>query len=915
MKKIIILLVYLIFTNAKAQTCSWLRGGASNAKYNESGQSMVTDKTGNVYVTGGFEAATFTLGTTVLSNTYIGSNYGGIFVAKYTPNGTLLWAKGAEGGTVADITLDNNKNVYITGTYNPSITFGTYSLKVPAVFVAKYDSLGNVLWAKNIGEIGDTGGDLGYSITTDKSNNVIVSGDFYNPTMTIGTYTLHNSTSGTSYPDYFITKLDPSGNVLWASSTGGNRYDIGNALATDAANNIYSVVNFNSDTIKFGSNKLVSPYAGSGNLAICKYDSLGNIKWAKGYNNSTLNYNFSTAEIVTDSLANLYITGEFGGSLIMGNDTVHFVNGGNTDVFIAKLDSAGNPLWAKGASSTNYDDYSRGITLDKSGNPYITGSFDGASISFGTTVLTNPNGANHSAIFVAKYNASGVAQWAITSSSACFGSGEGIAAGKGANLYVTGQFDGSTLSFPGSSLNTTGNYDYFLADIYPFTSGITSYTNVSCYGGQNGAIIANASGGNIPYSYSWTYSGLDTLVTLPYNDTLKNIPAGAYTFSVTEGYGCSQISYVTLTQPTATLTATITNVVNSTCLNNASATVSATGGTSPYTYHWSNGSTMPNDTGISAGNYSVTITDTHSCVATQTVSIINTPFASAPICMVTTDSATNFNYNVIYWDKTGYTNIDSFIIYRKDAISSGYLRIGAVSNSALSKFVDTSFSVGGPNGGNPQYSSWLYKIAMLDTCGNMSAKSPYHQSMFVQESGSNFSWNAYVDSGQVNLPTGYSFLRDDNNTGAWHVLINTSGTSATDPNYSSYPNGNWRVDAIGFNCTPTMRLSGNNSVQSTYSKSHSNPTKPTTAVGIIQLLANNSLISIYPNPSNGSFTVETYTAEKQTMQLFDVNGKLVLSQTLNGKTSIDASSLMEGVYNLSLIGNEGVVNKKLVIVR
>jgi hypothetical protein len=77
----------------------------------------------------------------------------------------------------------------------------------------------------------------------------------------------------------------------------------------------------------------------------------------------------------------------------------------------------------------------------------------------------------------------------------------------------------------------------------------------------------------------------------------------------------------------------------------------------------------------------------------------------------------------------------------------------------------------------------------------------------------------------------------------------------------------------------------------------------------------NSNISIYPNPTNGSFIIEPSGATKQTMQMYDVDGKLVLSQPISGKTSIDASSLNEGVYNISLLSSEGVVNKRLVIVR
>ena len=78
--------------------------------------------------------------------------------------------------------------------------------------------------------------------------------------------------------------------------------------------------------------------------------------------------------------------------------------------------------------------------------------------------------------------------------------------------------------------------------------------------------------------------------------------------------------------------------------------------------------------------------------------------------------------------------------------------------------------------------------------------------------------------------------------------------------------------------------------------------------------ANPFMFQIYPNPNNGSFIIETNATTKQTMQVYDVNGKMVLSQTINGKTSIDAGSLSEGVYNISIINNEGVINKRLVIV-
>ncbi len=83
----------------------------------------------------------------------------------------------------------------------------------------------------------------------------------------------------------------------------------------------------------------------------------------------------------------------------------------------------------------------------------------------------------------------------------------------------------------------------------------------------------------------------------------------------------------------------------------------------------------------------------------------------------------------------------------------------------------------------------------------------------------------------------------------------------------------------------------------------------------INNVANQNNINIYPNPNNGTFVIEPSNSTKQTMQMFDVNGKMLLSQPITDKTSIDASNLNEGVYNISLQSNEGVVNKRLVIVR
>ena len=134
------------------------------------------------------------------------------------------------------------------------------------------------------------------------------------------------------------------------------------------------------------------------------------------------------------------------------------------------------------------------------------------------------------------------------------------------------------------------------------------------------------------------------------------------------------------------------------------------------------------------------------------------------------------------------------------------------------------------------------------------------------------------------------------------------------------------VTKITHNATTTPYLIGSYTVatgDSTFEILNETNTNLTSSGGIktlssagIQQFANNNEVNFYPNPNNGSFVIEPQnTLYNVQCTVYDVNGKLVLSQTINGKTTIDANGLNEGVYNISLQSNEGVVNKRLVIVR
>ncbi|MBX2918490.1 MAG: T9SS type A sorting domain-containing protein [Ferruginibacter sp.] len=126
-------------------------------------------------------------------------------------------------------------------------------------------------------------------------------------------------------------------------------------------------------------------------------------------------------------------------------------------------------------------------------------------------------------------------------------------------------------------------------------------TNISCFGANNGSIVANVSGGTTPYTYAWS-NGANTA-------TISALAAGAYTVVVTDANGCIVNDGYYVTEP-ALLTVTMSGTTAS-C--NGSATATAAGGTTPYTYLWNNGATTQTISNVPAGAYSVVVTDANGC--------------------------------------------------------------------------------------------------------------------------------------------------------------------------------------------------------------------------------------------------------------------------------------------------------------
>jgi hypothetical protein len=480
MKKLLLLSVLFTFSfsfltfNCLAQTPNWQWAkGAGGSLYDEA-MSVTMDVSGNIIYTGYFNSDTITFGSTTLTST----GESKIFIVKYDSSGNVLWAKSSNGqgnGNVSDIITDCDDNIIITGCFNgTSISFDTITLfnsnsSRADLFITKYDSAGNVVWARSAG---GWDYDYGVSINTDVHNNIFLLGSFYSDTIKFGSTTLiNNSIFGDE--DIFLSKYDKSGNVIWARSFGGTYNDGGNCITNDNDGNIIITGSFLSPSITFDTITLIKADNNiySGDVYIAKFDSLGNAIWAERAGGA---YGDVGAGVVTDKNNNIYLTGGFqSDTLTFG--TISLINTGGYDSFLAKFDNSGNVLWARNSNSIG-DDFGISITKDTAGNPIIAGYFNAGTIRFGTSTLTNSN-MGYDDIYIVKYDKQGTITWSKSFGGSDYDYITGLSSCRNNDILITGYYASPSITFGSSTITNEGNYDLYCAKLSATTGSIKLFTN------------------------------------------------------------------------------------------------------------------------------------------------------------------------------------------------------------------------------------------------------------------------------------------------------------------------------------------------------------------------------------------------------------------------------------------------------
>jgi len=450
MRKIITIIIAfaLIGLSAGAQAPNWAWAKGATGPQAEEGIAIALDSAGDEYITGYFQGDSIIFGNTTLHNHTNG--FADIFLAKYNPSGTLLWAKSFGGNSNDEglaISLDPLGNVYLAGLiFNDTIIFGNTTLHAAAssftAFNVKLDANGNVIWAKS----SSNGLGMGYGISADSSGNSYLAGRYYSDSITFGTITLHNPS--TPHDVEFLVKFDSSGNVVWAKQSEGIQSSgYATNVNADLYGNIYVVGYFGSDSISFGSYTLHNN--GTFNIFLLKYDSTGNVLWAKSFGGTSQDLSFS---VTNDRFGNCFITG-YNYSPSITFDTITLTG----EFFLVKFNSNGNVIWAKTANGKGYT-----VATDSVGSSYATGYLD-STITFDTITLIIPHSSVADNMFIVKYDSSGHAVFAT----AIAGGGDdygGIAVSH-SSVYIGEDFMHSPFIVGPDTLTNTGIEDIFVAKL------------------------------------------------------------------------------------------------------------------------------------------------------------------------------------------------------------------------------------------------------------------------------------------------------------------------------------------------------------------------------------------------------------------------------------------------------------------
>lgn len=431
-------------------------------------------------------------------------------------------------------------------------------------------------------------------------------------------------------------------------------------------------------------------------------------------------------------------------------------------------------------------------------------------------------------------------------------------------------------------------------------------------GSMNGGIDNFYSeGGVAPLSFSWSNGAT--------SQNLTGVGQGYYEVTVTDDNNCTAEKSFYLNAIDAPYLYT-DEIINSTCnQDNGSIDlyISPAFGEQITSIIWSNGATTEDISGLSPGNYQVTVFQSNGCSAMSSWTIEDKAPSKPEICIVTVDTTTNTNLIVWEKDASNTEDISHYNIYRETSNVGQYQKIDTVNHSSISVFNDVVAS--------PESRSWRYKISAVNECGVESSLSQSHKTIHIVitdlgggEKG--VSWDNY-EGFQYST---YDLLRYTVDFG-WETLIpgiqyeNTPYITDTPPSDTDL---NYIVEVLppGGDCIATFgKAQDYNAARSNKPSSIFNPGDGTGDPNnsLSKEENDNYTVALYPNPSNGLFEVAVYhknSNEQLNMQIVDLKGKMVYNSDIsNGVNYVNLQHVQSGVYFVKIKDKESVETLKILV--
>ncbi len=554
MKKYFIWVTVGLLTNlnASAQSLDW----ASNidAASTNSGYDLVTDASGNVYVSGQFS------GTTDF-NPSAGDVYNltsvGIFdafVAKYEADGSFIWAKqvgGAldEGAISRGIDVDAAGNVYFfgdfkgTADFDPNAGIANLTALNSNMFVCKLSTDGDYVWAKVFEGLNPS---FGLDLKVDGDGNVYTTGQFQGITdfdPGVAVYNL-DAING----DAFLSKLDNNGNFVWAIKFTSNGSDSGNGLYIDDADDIYLTGSFK-NTIDFDPGAGVANLTSNGetDVFICKLDSDAGYIWSTSFGGTLDDFGNS---ITVDGSDNMYITGNFEGTAdfdpTAGVENVTVV--GAYDAFVSKFNATGDYQWSKQFGGSTFD-FGMSIATDPTGNVYVGGIYQ-ATVDFNSGAGTeNHTSAGLRDMFIEKLDEDGNFINVKVFGGTFDDYFQTIQVDEDNNIYATGSFNGTVDFDPNAgttNLLSTGQQDGFILKLTQSTASVYDNSQIrsTIYPNPATTQITLQSDENVESVLIYNLQGELVQTSTQKNISIENLQAGLYLMTIKTSTGISQVKFV-----------------------------------------------------------------------------------------------------------------------------------------------------------------------------------------------------------------------------------------------------------------------------------------------------------------------------------------------------------------------------------